>query len=154
MGAVVYKSRFEHSAFVWDSDFDDRRVRFYSLDDKIAVEEEIFDPSQPLTRQIIVERFLIYRCKGDRERYLYRDLQIKTFLEGLNLDHLRRGSHSQVNTPVVLVDDRRNLDSLSMTESGNNGSFRQALSAHNLYHFLRKSVCLGIPQQYEANQGA
>lgn len=140
MGAVVYKSRFEHSAFVWNSIFDDRRVRFYSLEDKVAVEGETTDTSRPVTSQIVIERFLDYRCKGDRERYLYRDVQIQTFLRGLKLEHLHQGLTSDVNNPTALIDDRRNPARPSAAGSSENGPIILTLSAQNLYHLLRNSV--------------
>jgi hypothetical protein len=147
MDALAYKNRFEHSAFIWDSKFDDRRkrwVRFYTLEDKVAVEEEhVFDASTPLTSQIVVERFLDYGCDGDRERYLYRNLQVESFLRGLNLDHLSRGAISDVKTPLVLLDDRRKLGGQSAAVPENHESFRRTLSAYEFYKTLRDSVSHG-----------
>lgn len=147
MDAFAYIARFEHSAFVWDSVFHDRgagRVRFYTLENRIAVEEEgIFDTSTTLTSQIIIERFLDYGCDGDRERYLYRNVQIEGFLKGLNLDDLRCGAVPSVNAPLVLLDDRRVLSGPPGAEP-NHESSRRTLSAHELYKNLRDSVCFAF----------
>jgi hypothetical protein len=148
MEPFAYIVRFEHSAFVWDLVFDDRRagrVRFYALENRVAVEEEgVFNTSTPLTTQIVVERFLDYSCDGDRERYLYRDLQVGSFLKGLNLDHLCRGVISDVNTPLVMLDDRHILDGLPSDTADNNESSRRTLSAYELYKALREHVCFAL----------
>lgn len=145
MDPLAYKSRFEHSAFVWDSKFKDRqdgRERFFALEDKITVEEaEFFDTSTPLTSQIVVERFLDYGCDGDRERYLYRNVQVGKFLNGLNLDHLCRGTTSDVSTPLVLFDDGHNFGEPFATASSHRESSRRTLCAHEFYKVLRNSVC-------------
>jgi len=141
MEALAYNARFEHAAFVWDPIFYDRqsgRVRFHALENKIAVEEPFFDTSTPLTSQVVVERFLDFNCDGDRERYLYRNLQIESFLKGLNLDDLCHGAISDVHTPLVLLDDRRAI------MLGNHESSRRTLSARELYKNLRDSVCFAL----------
>jgi hypothetical protein len=119
-------------------------VRFYALENRIVVEEGKFDTSTPITRKIIVERFLDYGCDGDRERYLYRNLQIESFLNGLNLDGLRRGA-PDINKPLVLLDDRYVLAGLPAAMPDNYESSRQTLSAHELYIILRNSVCYTTP---------
>lgn len=126
-------------------------MRFYALENRIAVEEEgIFDTSIPLTRQIIVERFLDYSCDGDRERYLYRNLQIESFLKALNLFVLCRGAMSDVNTPLVLLDDRRVLGGQPAAMPDHHESSRRTLSAHDLYKNLRDSVCFALTCPYLA----
>jgi hypothetical protein len=143
MDPLAYKSRVEHSAFVWDSKFNNRhdgRARFSTREDNIAVEEaKVFDISTPLTSQVVVERFLDYDCDGDRERYLYRNVQVESFLKGLNLDHLHRGTASDVRVPVVLFDDRHNF-APSATASTYQESSRRTLCAHEFYRSLRNSV--------------
>jgi len=154
MNASIYKTHFEHSAFVWDSIFDDcrpRRVPFYGVENRIAVEEAgTFDISIPLTTQVIVERFLDYGCSGDRERYRYRNLQIENFLSELNFETLCRGITPDVNKPLVLLDDRRVLEGTPTIVSGNHESSRRTLTACELYEELRQNVCLTLTYQYNA----
>jgi hypothetical protein len=148
MDAIIHQARFEHFAFVWDGIFADRRTgrtRFYVLESRIAVEEEgTFDTSNPLTIQIVVERFLDYGCAGDRQRYRYRNLQIESLLNGLNLDDLCRGVVPDVNTQLVLLDDRYVLGGPPAAVPDNHESTRRTLSAHELYKNLRDIVCFTV----------
>jgi hypothetical protein len=149
MDPLVHQTRFEHFPFVWDNIFADRRTgrtRFYVVESRIAVEEgSNFGTSTPLTTQIVVDRFLDYGCAGDRERYIYRNMQIECLLRGLNLDGLCHGSIPDVNAPLVLLDDRHVLGGPPAAVLGNHESFRRVLSAHEFYKSLRDSVCSIIP---------
>ena len=140
----MHNTRFEHSTFAWDTVFHERlagRLRFYVVESKVAVEEEgTFDTSAPLTAKVIVERFLDYGCAGDRERYLYRNFQIESFLKGLNFGELCHGIVPSVKEPLILLDDRQVLDGPPTAMTSNQKVSTQTLSAHELYKNLREAV--------------
>jgi hypothetical protein len=101
---IAYRGRFEHSAFVWPPDFAKPQVGAYKQEDRIAVhEEDGFENSAPLSNQEVLQRFIFYKCDGDKDRYLYRNDQIKNFLQELSLEDLRRGSATDVKTSLALL---------------------------------------------------
>ena len=142
MALTLDKARFEHYAFVWESSFETRQSKKYPTEDHVTVEQSnIFDTSIPLTSRIVVERFLEYGCDRDRDIYLYRNRRIKNFLKGLDLECLRRGSISDVNDPVVLLDDRSDPGLSIVTTVNQSRPLGAPLSAHQFYLELSKNVC-------------
>lgn len=141
MSSIVKTTRFEDYAFVWESAFETRQPKIYPKEDNFAVEQTTaFDTPIPLTSQIVIERFLEYRCDRDRDIYLYRNRRIESFLKGLDLECLRRGSTSDVNNPTVLLDDRSDLGVSTATTLTDSRPLREPLTAHQFYHELSKSV--------------
>jgi hypothetical protein len=142
MSSAVNNARFEHHAFVWEPAFKARQSQIYRNEDNVAVEETpTFDTSIPLTTRIVIERFLEYRCDRDRDIYLYRNRRIESFLKGLDLEYLRRGSTSHVNNPIVLLDDRSDIGDPTATPLTDSRPLREPLTAHQFYLELSKTVC-------------
>ena len=136
----TYEGHFEHSAFIWDSIFSQRRDQVYDKEDKAAVQEGL-DASISLTSQEIISRFLYYKCGGDEGRYLYRSVQISDFLKDVDFECLRHASTSDVLCPLVLIDDRNNWRVPEGNVAGNFRSSRKPMNAHQFYHELCKAVC-------------
>jgi hypothetical protein len=142
MSLTLDKARFEHYAFVWEPSFETRQSKKYPTEDHVAVEQsKTFDTSIPLTSRIVVERFLEYGCDRDRDIYLYRNRRIENFLKGLDLESLRRGSISDVNASVVLLDDRCDLGLSTATTVSESRPLGAPLTAHQFYLELSRSVC-------------
>jgi hypothetical protein len=125
----------------WNPVFSQRREAIYSREANLAIYDE-FGASSSLTTQETITRFLNYRCDGNAERYLYRNLQISNFLKGLDVECLLQGSFSDVTSPLVLMDDRNNASSSSDNLGGNYRLSKGPLNAHQFYRELRKNVCL------------
>lgn len=136
-------SYFKHSKIGWNPIFAQRREAIYPTEANIAVLDN-FGASNSLITRKIIDRFLNYKCDGDTDRYLYRNLQISNFLKDLDAECLRQGSSPDVFPPLALIDDRNNISSSASTPAGNYRQTRGPLNAHQLYIELCKSVWLSI----------
>ncbi len=136
-----HSSHFEHSTFVWDSVFSERRENFYVKEDLVAIEKGL-NASRPQTSQEAITSFVDYKCGKDSSRYLYRSQPIRDYLRGLDLDCLRRGSIPDKFTPAVLIDDRNHSELPYPNPSRGIGAFRSSLNAHQFYVKLCQSVRL------------
>jgi hypothetical protein len=140
-------------AFAWDPVFNKRRSKVYLNENKIAIEkaarmDRLRDDREEFEKDCtvsaigqteIVARVLEYDCVGDTDRFLYRNIPIRQFLDGADIYYLRNGSAISDSVSRVLIDDR-NKDWADSNLRGTCPPSRGPLNAAQVYSELRKEV--------------
>jgi len=139
----VDSRRFRQSASLWTAFFTQQNKKRYAREDETLEARQPPDRGRPPTTNDIIDIFLHDRCGIDIDRYLYRDVQIASFLKDVGIEALRDGAN-RISTPRCLIDDRNNASTTRTNLEGSCRPPKGPLDARAFYLELVKKVHIGL----------
>jgi len=144
----LHSGPFRRNAFIWPSTFSQRQTNSYPKENRHQVKRLLRAPegfgtettSIGVSDDDVEEWFIKDGSQHDSDRFLFRKLQIGSFLRAAKIEILRGPPQRSLSKPMALLDDRNNASVTRLQQAGSCRPFRGPLTAQELFIDLSQEV--------------